>query len=369
MPTEPDYYKLLRVPADADAKAIIASYRRLARRYHPDIATDPRATRLMLALNRAVEVLADPKRRQDYDRGRLMARAREALAREAGGEVPPNVHTEPQSEESWEQELHDELENLALMVVEREVGRPRPAPRSAPKKSRTGLIAALAAGAIALVLIGAVALAAASDDGRNSAQAPAIPSAASDENTVAPRSAVAAESASPEPTISSPFPYGSGVYESRGTWVVATAMTPGVWRAIKAEDGCNWKRLAAQELSDEAVRGAGTAVTVEIRPTDIAFWSEKCGWWTQILTPPSDSPAAPFGQGTWLVGEEVAPGLWQNSDSSATCTWARLATLDGSPTAVASNGTTGVSGLAIQIAPEDVAFHSWGCGTWTRVGD
>ena len=31
-----------------------------------------------------------------------------------------------------------------------------------------------------------------------------------------------------------------------------------------------------------------------------------------------------FGNGTWLVGEEIAPGIWRNSDSSGFCYWARL---------------------------------------------
>jgi len=103
MSTEPDYYDLLQVPFDAGSKEIIATYRRLARQYHPDIATDPAATKRMLALNRAIEVLGDPKRRREYDARRLQARAREALARKStesesareGGAVFDRQSTEP----------------------------------------------------------------------------------------------------------------------------------------------------------------------------------------------------------------------------------------------------------------------------------
>ena len=73
MATEPDFYELLQVPYDADSKEIVATYRLLARRYHPDLAKDGAATERMLALNRAIEVLGDPKRRREYDARRLQA--------------------------------------------------------------------------------------------------------------------------------------------------------------------------------------------------------------------------------------------------------------------------------------------------------
>ena len=61
MSAEPDYYDLLQVPFDAGSKEIIATYRRLARQYHPDLAKDAAATKRMLALNRAIEILGDPR--------------------------------------------------------------------------------------------------------------------------------------------------------------------------------------------------------------------------------------------------------------------------------------------------------------------
>jgi molecular chaperone DnaJ len=38
-----DYYEVLGVPRDADAKAIKNAFRQLARRYHPDTSTEPDA--------------------------------------------------------------------------------------------------------------------------------------------------------------------------------------------------------------------------------------------------------------------------------------------------------------------------------------
>ena len=43
----PDLYKILQVDPEADAEVIEAAYRRLARRYHPDISTEPDAERVL----------------------------------------------------------------------------------------------------------------------------------------------------------------------------------------------------------------------------------------------------------------------------------------------------------------------------------
>ena len=75
------------------------------------------------------------------------------------------------------------------------------------------------------------------------------------------------------------------------------------------------------------------------------------------------------GPGTWLIGEEISPGLWQNSDSSQGCSWMRLSSLGGGPSAANATGSTSATVLVIQITAADVAFHSSGCGTWTRIGN
>ena len=116
--------------------------------------------------------------------------------------------------------------------------------------------------------------------------------------------------------------------------------------------------MSSPEVSDNAVIATGSWLTVEIRPSDVAFWSEGCGGWSQVLEPPSASPGDPFGPGTWLVGEEIAPGLWQNSDSSQGCSWARLGKLDGGPSAMTANGTTDSTTIVIALGARDVAFHS-----------
>lgn len=66
-----DLYEVLQVSPNADAEVIEAAYKRLATRYHPDRNRSEDATRRMVALNAAYDVLKDPRRRARYDRTRL----------------------------------------------------------------------------------------------------------------------------------------------------------------------------------------------------------------------------------------------------------------------------------------------------------
>jgi molecular chaperone DnaJ len=62
-----DYYEVLGVPRDADAKTIKNAFRELARRYHPDISTEPNAEQRFKEIAEAYSVLSDPAKRADYD--------------------------------------------------------------------------------------------------------------------------------------------------------------------------------------------------------------------------------------------------------------------------------------------------------------
>ena len=62
-----DYYKTLGVPRDATAEDIKKAFRRLARKYHPDVSKETDAEQKMKEINEANAVLSDPEKRAAYD--------------------------------------------------------------------------------------------------------------------------------------------------------------------------------------------------------------------------------------------------------------------------------------------------------------
>ena len=66
-----DPYKVLQVDPQAEREVIESAYRRLARKYHPDVSSEPDAHKMMIAINKAWEQLRDPVKRAAVDRTRL----------------------------------------------------------------------------------------------------------------------------------------------------------------------------------------------------------------------------------------------------------------------------------------------------------
>ena len=62
-----DYYAIMGVPREATAEQIKQAYRKLARKYHPDVSKEAEAEQRFKEVGEAYEVLRDPEKRAAYD--------------------------------------------------------------------------------------------------------------------------------------------------------------------------------------------------------------------------------------------------------------------------------------------------------------
>ena len=191
------------------------------------------------------------------------------------------------------------------------------------------------------------------------------------------------------PRITPGQPFGDG------TFLVGAEILPGRYRASSATEECQWQRLSAftgdlwpggfvalganptQEdyASLVGLLGVGDSTIVEIAGSDVGFHSRGCGPWS-LMDGSAQVAASSFGDGTHVVGSDIAPGRYRTTDP-ATCTWERLSGFGGTfeerlPRGGGGSWDDGYSGspetaplTIVDIAPTDAAFSSHGCGTWS----
>ena len=68
-----DPYSILGVPKSATAAEVKKAFRRLAKQYHPDQSTEPKAKEKFAEASAAYEILGDEKKRGAFDRGEIDA--------------------------------------------------------------------------------------------------------------------------------------------------------------------------------------------------------------------------------------------------------------------------------------------------------
>ena len=85
-----DYYQVLGIPRTASEDDVKQAYRKLARKYHPDVSKEMNAEQRFKDLNEAHDVLKDPKKRALYDQyGEAWKAAAEGRAPSPGAERAP----------------------------------------------------------------------------------------------------------------------------------------------------------------------------------------------------------------------------------------------------------------------------------------
>jgi hypothetical protein len=154
-----------------------------------------------------------------------------------------------------------------------------------------------------------------------------------------------------------------------GTWVIGNDIQAGTYRSSKTGNSCYWERLSgfSGERDDIIANGVTDAIwVVEIASTDAGFSTERCGTWTEAISAITSSLSSPFGDGTFIVGLDIASGTWRSPGGNS-CYWARLSGFSGELGHIKANGVGGSNNI-LTIKSTDKGFESSNCGTWTKTG-
>lgn len=248
-------------------------------------------------------------------------------------------------------------------------------PPTAPPQKKKRLVLWIAGGTTAFLLlccggIGIVASQSDDDDKPGATQSPTA-SAAPKKKPAATKAAPPATKPATKPAA--PPPQAAQTFGD-GTWLVPADVKPGNYVTVVPDDssGCYWQRSKNAEGDFDSINAndnvaAGGHVVVTIRKTDKSFKSNDCGDWN---TAPATGPKAnSFGEGTWAVNIDIAPGTYAVTvpDDSSGCYWERMRNLAGGFDAILANDNVDAGARATAtIKSSDKGFKSSGCGTWKR---
>jgi hypothetical protein len=86
---------------------------------------------------------------------------------------------------------------------------------------------------------------------------------------------------------------------------------------------------------------------------------------TAMPQPTPAGAASTFGDGTHIVGTDIAAGTYRNSSGASGCYWERLSGFGGSLDEILANGLSDDRQI-VTILDTDVGFSSKDCGTWSQ---
>lgn len=148
-----------------------------------------------------------------------------------------------------------------------------------------------------------------------------------------------------------------------GTWEVGTEIVPGRYRNTGISGLCNWKRFVDTSAVAIASDFTVSMATVEIAAGDSAFEANvACGTWSPA--PRFGTESEVFGDGTWIIGIDITPGLFR-SVSTGDCLWQRLNGFGGTRDEILANEIVSNMTITVEISPGDIGFQAEGdCGTF-----
>jgi hypothetical protein len=176
-----------------------------------------------------------------------------------------------------------------------------------------------------------------------------------------------APTATPRPPTPTPPP--AGYTFTDGTKQIGKDVQAGAtYRTRKGSSGCYWARLTGfggtiGEIAANDNTNAPAVVT--IGQNDVGFQSNRCGTWTQDISAITENPTAPFKDGMFIVGVDIASGTWR-ADGASGCYWARLSNFSGGINGIIANDNVSGSSTIVTIGANDKGFESVRCGTWTK---
>ncbi|WEK61208.1 MAG: hypothetical protein P0Y60_00170 [Candidatus Microbacterium colombiense] len=173
-------------------------------------------------------------------------------------------------------------------------------------------------------------------------------------------SAATAKTAAPAPSIT-----------RAGTYRVGSGIAAGTYYA-SAQPGCYWERRSSAGSSFSGIiandyRSTTGRVIVTISKTDRFFMTNaKCGRWTKLV----GTMASTAGNGTYMVGMHLAPGVYLTTTAKSGCYWEIVSSFGGTFDEIIENDYVTAAGPQyVRIYPDDKGFTSSGCGVWKRVSD
>ena len=156
-----------------------------------------------------------------------------------------------------------------------------------------------------------------------------------------------------------------------GTYMVGRDIAPGTYVSESVVgDRCEWSVLAGFGGSSADATRSGVGVLrgiVRVFSGDVGFYSSGCSGWRALTGLERVEPPSSFGDGEYVVGVHVSPGLYIGSGAEVgRCFWRRYSDFTGSDSDVLGIRNP-VGRVVVRIVESDLGFESLGCGTWRRV--